>query len=108
MEMTVKPVVPVATLPADSKPVSAPLRPAEPAATPASWLGETLSSFIDMVEPAVTRLAASKRLIAVECSDGQDLTFHLVSGRRAKAIGNSAGDREALIRALKRTGMSSA
>lgn len=108
MEMTVKPVVPDAPLVAELKPVSSSLRVSEPAAVPASWLGEALSSFIDIMEPAVIRLAAGKRLIAVESPDGNDLTFHLVSGRRAKVLGSSAEGREALIKVLKRTRLNSA
>jgi general secretion pathway protein L len=108
MEMTVKPVVPDAPLAAELKPVSRPMRASEPAAPAASWLGEALSSFIDMIEPAAMRLAAGKRLIAVQSSDGNDLTFHLVSGRRAKVLGSSAADREALIKVLKCTKLKSA
>lgn len=111
MEMTLKPVVPDATPAAEPKAVTAPPRPARasgPAAAPASWFGEALSSFIDMIEPAVVRLAAGKRLVAVESPDRLGLTFHLVSGRRAKVIANSTEDQETLIKVLKRTRVSCA
>jgi len=56
-----------------------------------------------MVEPVVLSLSAGKRLVAMESPDGEVLTFHSVSRRRSRIIGNSVGEREALIKAIKRT-----
>ena len=67
------------------------------------WASATLTSFIDMIEPIVLSLSAGTRLVAVESFDGEVLTFHSVSRRRSRVIGNSAGEREVLIKAIKRT-----
>jgi general secretion pathway protein L len=111
MEMTVKPVVPDVTPNTELKRAAGPTAPprvADPGVAPASWIGAALSSFVDMIEPVVTRLSAGKRLVAVQSPDGADLAFHLVSGRRSTAIGNSAAVPDVVLKAIKRTKMSSA
>lgn len=109
MELMVKPVVPdVASGLRRAAGPTGPRAGTDPTVSARSWVGSTMSSFIDMIEPVVLRLSAGKRLVAVQSPDGVDLAFHLVSGRRAIAMGNSAENRDSLIKAIKLTKMTSA
>jgi general secretion pathway protein L len=106
MQMMVKPVLPDVASSAEPKARLTKAQPPRSLASstgPLHWARATLTSFIDMIEPVVLSLSAGTRLVAVESSDGKVLTFHIVSHRRSSIIGSSTDEREALIKAIKRT-----
>lgn len=105
MEMTVKPLQPV------SKHAGATKRPGAAlgssphlVAAPEGrrrWPARLLLTFIDMIEPAVSRAFPGARFVAVQSRD-HGLTFYRVSGRRTRVLGTSADGAEAIKGSLKR------
>lgn len=68
-------------------------------AAPWRWFSTMLSSFIDMIDPAVARLTRRKRLVVIELGDG-GFAFHKVSGSRATPVGSAEAPDEALRKKL--------
>lgn len=110
MQMTAKPVVAASAPPPDAiRAAPEASNAVDAAAVRRSWFGKALSSFIDMIEPAVRLAAPRKRLVAVISADGQHIAFHLVTRRRRTApIGDGTGEKGALVKALKCTKLRSA
>ena len=102
MEMTFKPVLPdTARGREPGSSLRAPVEQVSPA--PWRWFGAALSSFIDVVEPAVLRLSTRKRIVAVESPDGQDMEVFRVSRRRATSLGSNAENPDVLLKNLRRS-----